>query len=103
MPQENNVKKTLQLNIRLSPEEKKKLQDLAANTGNKLSRYLRKITLEKDPVFMCEQDRKMLQELHRAAFEIKRALNKYHEARTPDLSEFFQTVRVNNERLKTIK
>ena len=103
MPHEKNLKRTIQINIRLTLEEKNKLQQLAINSGHKLSRYLRKITLEKDPVFMPEQDRKMLQELLRAAFEIKRALNKYHEARTPDLNEYYQTIREFNERIKKMK
>ena len=103
MPHEKNLKRTIQINLKLTLEEKNKLKDLAANTGNKMSSYLRKITLEKDPIFMPEQDRKMLQELHRAAFEIKRALNKYHEARTPDLNEYYQTIREFNARIKKMK
>ncbi|MEY3500941.1 MAG: hypothetical protein RL308_2610 [Bacteroidota bacterium] len=103
MPHEKNLKRRIQINIRFTLEEKNKLQQLAINSGLKLSRYLRKIALEKDPVFMPEQDRKMLQELLRAAFEIKRALNKYHEARTPDLNEYYQTIREFNERIKKMK
>lgn len=103
MPHEKNLKRRIQINIRLTLEEKNKLQQLAINSGLKLSRYLRRITLEKDPVFMPEQDRKMLQELLQAAFEIKRALNKYHEARTPDLNEYYQTIREFNARIKKMK
>lgn len=103
MPQENHKQKTLQINFRLSQEEKDLLLRRASNSGMKLSRYIRRVTIEKDPVFMPESDREILRELLRAAFEIKRSLNRYHEARTPDLNEYYQTIREVNQRLSKFK
>lgn len=103
MPQENNKPKMEQINFRLSQEEKDLLKKRASNSGMKLSRYIRRVAIEKDPVFIPESDREILRELLRAAFEIKRSLNKYHEARTPDLNEYYQTIREVNKRLNKFK
>lgn len=103
MPQENHKQRTIQINFRLSLEEKELLYKRAVNSGMKLSKYLRRVAIEKDPVFIPESDREILRELLRAAFEIKRALNKYHEARTPDLNEYYQTIREVNKRISKFK
>lgn len=80
------------MSFKISPEEKIKLQENAKKCGLGISKYIRKCTLENNPKFLSENDRKELDELKRHALEIKRTLNLYHEKRT-ETSPFLQKIR----------
>lgn len=83
---------TTQLSFKLSPEEKLKLKENAKKCGLGISKYIRKCTIENEPKFLSDEDRKELAELKNQALEIKRTLNLYHEKRA-ETSPFLQKLR----------
>lgn len=83
---------TTQLSFKLSPEEKIRLKKNAEKCGLGVSKFIRKSTIENDPTFLSDDDRKELAELKALALEIKRTLNLYHEKRT-EASPFLKKLR----------
>lgn len=86
------MKKTEVIHVRITSIEKQKIKQHASNTGLKLSQFIRKTLLEKEPVFLSEENRKEIYELKKIGLEMNRTLNLYHEKRT-EHSPFFMKLR----------
>lgn len=88
-------KYTEQINIRITAEQLKSLKKNAHRCGLSVSKYVRKISTEKDPRFLSKEDRNEIQELKSVGLEIKRTLNLYHKKRSayaPFLAKLRSTI-----------
>lgn len=79
-------KYSVRLDFRVTPEQKITIEKNAKSSGQTVSKYLRKMVIEKQPTFLSEDDRKELKELKQIGLEIKRTLNLYHEKRLENSS-----------------
>jgi len=91
----NKSKYNQQVNIRVTGDQLKVLKLQAKLCGLSVSKYIRKISTEKNPRFLSDNDRQEIKELKNVGLEIKRALNLYHEKRSdyvPFLKQFRDTI-----------
>lgn len=74
-------KKTKNIIIRVSEEEKRHLQDIAKKCGVSTSEFIRRSVIHKNPNFLSPEDRKELQDLKLRLIEAVRIGNLYHDLR----------------------
>lgn len=87
-----DTKKTHRIYFRATEEDKVKLQNRAECFGISLSRFIMKMCLEKDPIFLSDEGRKEIRELRMETNKIIRTLNLYHEKKNEN-SHFLSRVR----------
>jgi len=75
-------KKTCRIYIRVTEDQKKKLQSRADVFNLSLTKFITKTCLEKDPVFLNNEGQKELKQLRLEANQIIRTLNLYHEKKS---------------------
>lgn len=74
-------KKTKNIIIRVSEDEKKHLQKIAKKCGVSTSEFIRRNVIHKNPTFLSPEDRNELQDLKLRLIEVIRIGNLYHDLR----------------------
>lgn len=82
-------KKTVKIELRISPEEKEQIRQLAKSANLKLGEYIRRICLNNQPQFLSIKEQEELIELRKELFRLIQIGNLYHEQRT---KEYFSLV-----------
>lgn len=72
--------------LRVTEEEKKRIHNFAKQCGITVSDFIRRNTLERNPTFLNEDDRKQISELKTKLIELIRIGNLYHEQREQNRS-----------------
>jgi uncharacterized protein (DUF1778 family) len=67
--------------IRLTQDEKSRIEAIAEKYGVSISEFVRKVILQPNAIFLEESDRLELRELLTEARTLNRTLNLYHEKR----------------------
>jgi hypothetical protein len=76
--------KTVKIELRISPEEKEQIRQLANSANLKIGEYIRKICLNKQPQFLSIKEQEELNELRKELFRLIQIGNLYHEHRTKE-------------------
>lgn len=73
--------KTCRIYIRVTLEQKNKLQERATYFNLSITKFILKMCLEKDPILLNNEGQKELKDLRLESNQIIRSLNLYHEKR----------------------
>lgn len=78
----NMEKKTVKIEIRISPIEKEEIRKMSELANIKMGEYMRRCCLIKEPHFLSKTEQEELNELRKELFRLIQIGNLYHEQKT---------------------